>query len=63
MVKKHIRALLLGDEKVGKTTLISTILSDQYPESVPVVVPPAVVPADINNDVELTIVDSFFRRD
>ena len=60
---KHIRALLIGDEKVGKTTLVKTLISEKYPTSVPLVVPPAVIPAEINNNVELTIVDSYYRRD
>jgi Ras family protein T1 len=60
---KYIRALLIGDEKVGKTTLISTLVSDKFPETVPLIVPPAIVPAEINNNVELTIVDTYFRRD
>ena len=60
---KNIRALLIGDEKVGKTTLVKTLISDKYPTSVPLVVPPAVIPAEINNNVELTIVDSYYRRD
>ena len=42
-----IRIVVVGDEKCGKTSLISTLLSGALPPSVPDRIPDIVIPADL----------------
>ena len=62
MPKDHVRILLVGDVKVGKSTLISSYISRQYSEEVPSLMTDAVLPPDTTaNGVAVTISDSSAR--
>eukprot|EP00742_Colponemidia_sp_Colp-10_P006117 GILJ01006545.1.p1 GENE.GILJ01006545.1~~GILJ01006545.1.p1 ORF type:complete len:664 (+),score=78.57 GILJ01006545.1:33-1994(+) len=62
LMRSSVRILVVGDEQVGKTSLISTVVSEIFPEKVPAVQHPVVIPAELNSDrIYLTIVDSSSR--
>lgn len=44
---KNIRILFLGDEGVGKTSIISTIKSESFPKNPPKKLPPICIPPDV----------------
>ncbi len=61
-MKDHVTLLLLGDERTGKTSAISTYLSRYFSEDVPSVLPEATLtPDNTANGVTLTIIDSSAR--
>lgn len=43
---KPVRVTLLGDEKVGKTSLITAAATESFPEAPPPVLPPTRLPAE-----------------
>lgn len=44
---KNIRIWFVGDEGVGKTSIISTIMSESFPKNPPKKIPPVCMPPDI----------------
>lgn len=51
-MNSSIRILLVGDQGVGKTSIILTLLSEEFPESVPskceeIIIPPNVTPENV----------------
>ena len=59
MPKDLVRILLVGDVKVGKSTLISSYISRQFSEEVPSLMTDAVLPPDTTaNGVAVSISDS-----
>ena len=51
--KKDVRILLVGDPGVGKTSLIYSLISEEFPENVPpradeITIPPDVTPEKVN---------------
>ena len=70
--QKSIRIVVIGDRRtrfgslplarVGKTSIITTFISDNFPENVDPVLCEVVIPADCTtNGASLTIVDSSCR--
>lgn len=58
-MKDHVKILLVGDEGVGKSSLISAYISQHFPQEVPPVMTDAIIPPDsTSNDVCVTIMDS-----
>ena len=56
---KSVRILILGDEKVGKTSMISTLVSQHFSEKVPALLHDVQIPAEESQEhVVTTIVDS-----
>lgn len=45
--KRNVRILLVGDAGVGKTSLILSLVSEEFPESVPVKAEEITIPADV----------------
>lgn len=63
-MKLNLNILLLGDNGVGKSTLISTFISRKFINEVPVVVTDAMIPPESSvNNVCLYIVDSSADED
>ena len=61
-MKDRIKILLLGDEGVGKSSLMSSYISRHFPQEVPAVMTDAVIPpAATSNNVCVTIMDSSAR--
>jgi GTPase SAR1 family protein len=61
-MKDHVKILLLGDDGVGKSSLISTYVSRHFPEEVPNLMTDTVITADKTaDDVIVTIMDSSSR--
>eukprot|EP01039_Chlorochromonas_danica_P004509 gene4509-4945_t len=61
-MKDHVRILLLGDDGVGKSSLISTYISRHFPQNIPSILADATIPAESNaDDVPVTILDSSSR--
>ncbi|XP_078713265.1 mitochondrial Rho GTPase 1-like isoform X4 [Lampetra fluviatilis] len=57
-VRKDVRILLLGEPKVGKTSLIMTLVSEEFPEEVPHRAEEITIPADVTPEkVPTHIVD------
>lgn len=57
-----IRILILGDNGVGKSSLISSYVSRHFPEEVPSVMTDAIIPSDTTaNNINVTIMDSSAR--
>eukprot|EP01133_Synstelium_polycarpum_P005872 gene5872-6791_t len=46
-MKTDVKIVLIGDEGVGKTTIISSFVSDSFVENVQKVVPEATIPAEV----------------
>jgi mitochondrial Rho GTPase 1 len=63
--KNHVRILVCGDEGVGKTSLISTHISQHFPErGVPALMPEVkLAPEESDDGVQTTIWDSSRERD
>ncbi|XP_014212951.1 mitochondrial Rho GTPase [Copidosoma floridanum] len=57
-IRKNVRILLLGDHGVGKTSLILSLVSDEYAEDVPSKAEEITIPADVTPEqVPTRIVD------
>ncbi|KAF2071848.1 hypothetical protein CYY_006840 [Polysphondylium violaceum] len=48
-MKPFIKILLIGDENVGKTTIISSLISESFSETVPKIIPEVTIPAEFSN--------------
>ena len=58
-MKDHVKILLVGDEGVGKSSLISAYISQHFPQEVPPVMTDAIIPPETTaHDVCVTIMDS-----
>ncbi|XP_017781460.1 PREDICTED: mitochondrial Rho GTPase isoform X2 [Nicrophorus vespilloides] len=56
--KRNVRILLLGDRGVGKTSLILSLVSEEFPENVPTRAEEITIPADVTPEqVPTNIVD------
>ncbi len=58
---REIRILVLGDEGVGKTSIISTIMSESFPKNPPKKIPPVCIPPDMfvqYKDISTVLLDS-----
>jgi len=58
---KNIRAVVVGDEKVGKSSLIHTIISENFHEDIPAVISPSLIPQEMcfhGVDVSTAIIDT-----
>ncbi|XP_010535310.1 PREDICTED: mitochondrial Rho GTPase 2-like [Tarenaya hassleriana] len=54
-----IRVVVAGDKGTGKSSLISALASDTFPDNVPRVLPPTTLPADFYSDlIPITIIDT-----
>lgn len=57
-IKRHVRILLVGDQGVGKTSLILSLVSEEFPEDVPPKAEEITIPADVTPEqVPTNIVD------
>ena len=57
-MKKDVRILLLGEPRVGKTSLIMSLVSEEFPEDVPPRAEEITIPADVTPErVPTHIVD------
>lgn len=60
--KNGIRIVVAGDKATGKSSLIITAVSDNFPTNVPPVMPPSRLPDDMYPDrVPITIIDTSSR--
>ncbi|KAF6126940.1 ras-like protein family member T2 [Phyllostomus discolor] len=58
-MKRDVRILLLGEAQVGKTSLILSLVSEEFPEEVPPRAEEITIPADVTPEkVPTHIVDS-----
>lgn len=56
--RRQVRILLVGDPSVGKTSLILSLVSEEYPEDVPPKAEEITIPADVTPEqVPTNIVD------
>lgn len=56
--KRNVRILLVGDPGVGKTSLILSLVSEEFPENVPPKAEEITIPADVTPEqVPTNIVD------
>lgn len=57
-LKRQVRILLVGDVGVGKTSLILSLVSEEFPEDVPPKAEEITIPADVTPEqVPTNIVD------
>lgn len=57
-VRRNVRILLVGDRGVGKTSLILSLVSEEFPEDVPSKAEEITIPADVTPEmVPTSIVD------
>lgn len=57
-MKRQVRILLVGDAGVGKTSLILSLVSEEFPEDVPPKAEEITIPADVTPEqVPTNIVD------
>uniref|UniRef100_A0A0D9W0J8 Mitochondrial Rho GTPase n=1 Tax=Leersia perrieri TaxID=77586 RepID=A0A0D9W0J8_9ORYZ len=57
--KQGVRVVVIGDPGTGKSSLVVSVATEQFPENVPRVMPPTRLPADYFPDrVPITIVDT-----
>lgn len=55
---RNVRILLLGDKGVGKTSIILSLVSEEFPEDVPMKAEEITIPADVTPELVPThIVD------
>jgi Ras family protein T1 len=58
LLRKNVRILLVGDQGVGKTSLILSLVSEEFPEEVPPKAEEITIPADVTPEhVPTNIVD------
>lgn len=56
--RKNVRILLVGDQGVGKTSLILSLVSEEFPEDVPSKAEEITIPANVTPEqVPTNIVD------
>lgn len=56
--RRHVRILIVGDAGVGKTSLILSLVSEEFPEDVPAKAEEITIPADVTPEqVPTNIVD------
>lgn len=56
--RKNVRILLVGDQGVGKTSLILSLVSEEFPEDVPPKAEEITIPANVTPEqVPTNIVD------
>lgn len=61
--KRHVRILIVGDAGVGKTSLILSLVSEEFPEDVPAKAEEITIPADVTPEqVPTNIVDYSGKR-
>lgn len=57
-LRRQVRILLVGDRGVGKTSLILSLVSEEFPEEVPSKAEEITIPADVTPEqVPTNIVD------
>lgn len=57
-MRRHVRILLVGDPSAGKTSLILSLVSEEFPEDVPPKAEEITIPADVTPEqVPTNIVD------
>lgn len=57
-VRRNVRILIVGDRGVGKTSLILSLVSEEFPEDVPPKAEEITIPADVTPEmVPTNIVD------
>lgn len=60
--RRDVRLLVAGDEGVGKSTLVTALLTETFTEEVPHIIPEISIPPSVSPDgVSTTIVDSSAR--
>jgi len=58
----RIRVLVLGDEQVGKTSIIRTFISQSFPQEVPKFNPPVVIPPELSRTCStFTVIDLYCK--
>lgn len=58
LLRRNVRILLLGDQAVGKTSLILSLVSEEFPEEVPPKAEEITIPAEVcPENVPTNIVD------
>jgi mitochondrial Rho GTPase 1 len=58
LLRRNVRILLVGDNGVGKTSLILSLVSEEFPEEVPPKAEEITIPADVTpENVPTNIVD------
>lgn len=56
--RRHVRILIVGDAGVGKTSLILSLVSEEFPDEVPAKAEEITIPADVTPEqVPTNIVD------
>lgn len=54
--RKNVRILLLGDRGVGKTSLILSLVSEEFPDDVPAKAEEITIPADVTPEMVPTFI-------
>ncbi|KAH7723340.1 EF hand family protein [Aphelenchoides avenae] len=58
-----VRILVIGDQGVGKTSLVTALLDDQFPESVPARIETILIPPDVTPDGVVTEIIDYSSRE
>jgi Ras family protein T1 len=62
--REHVRVVLVGDAKTGKTSLITVAASDHWPEQVPPVLPLTILPTDLLPErMPVIVIDTSSRQE